>query len=179
MTTVTKSKAAPARANLLQPASHRGLSAWLGVVRTYQKCSDVLSEGIKPLGLKLAQHDVMMNLLKVPEQTQQQLAGRSYVTKSHMSAVLTEMQALGWIGRTDSAVDKRSKVVCLTPLGRALALRAYAVQTQVVDAMMAPLSDRQISDLEKLSRNAVAALDVLRVISGYHQRPHANHTPYP
>lgn len=163
MVTVAKSrdKAAPLRAGLPPPSGPRGLGAWLGVVRTYQKCADVLSEGIKPLGLKLAQHDVMMNLLKVPEQTQQQLAGHSYVTKSHMSAVLTEMEALGWIGRTDSAVDKRSKVVCLTPAGRTLAIRAYAVQTQVVDAMMAPLSDRQISDLEKLSRTAVAALERL------------------
>jgi DNA-binding MarR family transcriptional regulator len=157
----SRNRAVPWRESVEPPAGPRGLGAWLGVVRTYQKCSQVLSEGIKPLGLKLAQHDVMMNLLKMPEQTQQQLAGHSYVTKSHMSAVLTEMQALGWIGRTDSAVDKRSKVVCLTPLGRPLALRAYAVQTQVVDAMMAPLSDRQISDLEKLSRNAVAALDRL------------------
>lgn len=156
-----KNKVGPARSVLDLPASPRGLGAWLGVVRTYQKCSEVLGEGIKPLGLKLAQHEVMMNLLKVPEQTQQQLASHSYVTKSHMSAVLTEMEGLGWIGRTDSAVDKRSKVVCLTFAGRALALCAYAVQSQVVDAMMAPFSDRQMIDLEKLSRDAVAALDRL------------------
>jgi DNA-binding MarR family transcriptional regulator len=142
-----------------QPENVRGIHAWLAVVRTYQKCSEVLTEGIKPLGIKLAQHDVMMRLLVVQEQTQQQLAGSSFVTKSHMSAVLTEMAELGWIERTDSLTDKRSKVISLTSAGRRLALKAHTVQAGIVGAMMAPLSDRQISDLEKTSRNAVMALN--------------------
>lgn len=137
------------------------MSAWLAVVRTYQKCSEVLSLGIKPLGIKLAQHEVMMHLLRSGQQTQQQLAGNCYVTKSHMSAVLTEMVALGWIDRVDSLMDKRSKDISLTPAGLALAQRAYGVQTQVVNAMMSPLSDKQINELEKVSRNAVAALGAL------------------
>jgi DNA-binding MarR family transcriptional regulator len=139
----------------------RGISAWLAVVRTYQKCSEVLSIGIKPLGIKLAQHEVMMHLLRSGQQTQQQLATNSYVTKSHMSAVLTEMDAVGWIVRADSDTDKRSKEISLTPTGLALAQRAYGVQTQVVNAMMSPLSDKQISELEKVSRNAVVSLDAL------------------
>jgi DNA-binding MarR family transcriptional regulator len=137
----------------------RGTDAWLTVVRTYQKCSDTLTQRIAPLGLKLAQHDVMMNLLIHEQPTQQQLAEKSFVTKSHMSAVLSEMLHLGWITRTDSTFDKRSKLISLTPSGRALALRAYETQAVVIDAMMRPLTDRQISELERLSRNAVSALE--------------------
>jgi DNA-binding MarR family transcriptional regulator len=130
-------------------------------MRTYQKCSEVLTEGVKPLGIKLAQHDVMMRLLVTQQQTQQQLAGSSFVTKSHMSAVLTEMAELGWIERADSLTDKRSKVISLTSAGHRLALQAHTVQAGVVGAMMAPLSDRQINDLEKISRNAVVALSAI------------------
>jgi DNA-binding MarR family transcriptional regulator len=72
----------------------RGLSAWVAVVRTYQQCFETLTAHIKPLGLKLAQHDVLMNLL-LPEPTQQVLAEKSFVTKSHMSAVLSDMAELG------------------------------------------------------------------------------------
>lgn len=144
-----------------ESAHVRGLSAWLAVVRTYQKCSDVLLERIKPLGIKLAQHDVLMNLLMTPQQTQQQLAANSFVTKSHMSSVLTEMADLGWIERTDSVTDKRSKVIRLTSAGYRLAQRAHAIQAGVVNAMMAPLSDKQINDLEKISRNAVVALSAI------------------
>jgi MarR family transcriptional regulator, organic hydroperoxide resistance regulator len=139
----------------------KGLNAWLAVVRTYQACSETLTARIKPLGLKLAHHDVLMSLLAQPEQTQQSLAEKSFVTKSHMSAVLTEMADLGWISRSDSAVDKRSKHISLTSAGLALARRAFAQQAVVVDAMMAPLSDKQIADLERVSRNAQAALNTL------------------
>jgi DNA-binding MarR family transcriptional regulator len=146
-----------------KPASHvaRGTDAWLAVVRTYQKCSDTLTQRIAPLGLKLAQHDVMMNLLLHAQPTQQQLAEKSFVTKSHMSAVLSEMLQLGWITRTDSTADKRSKLISLTPSGRALALKAYAAQAVVIDAMMGPLTDKQIVELERVSRNAVGALEAL------------------
>jgi DNA-binding MarR family transcriptional regulator len=139
----------------------RGTDAWLAVVRTYQKCSDTLTQRIAPLGLKLAQHDVMMNLLLHAQPTQQLLAEKSFVTKSHMSAVLSEMLHLGWITRTDSTTDKRSKLINLTPSGRALALKAYAVQALVIDTMMGPLTDKQITELERVSRNAVVALEAL------------------
>ena len=140
----------------------RGLSSWLAVVRAYQKCSEVLSLAIKPLGLKLAQHEVLMMLLMTRHATQpvtqQRLAENSYVTKSHMSGVLTEMANLGWIARADSEHDKRSKVISLTPKGMAIAKRAYAAQAEVIGVMMQPLSDRQIDELERTSRNATLAL---------------------
>jgi DNA-binding MarR family transcriptional regulator len=139
----------------------RGISAWLAVVRTYQVCSEVLAQRIAPLSIKLAQHDVMMNLLQQPQQTQQQLAEKSFVTKSHMSGVLTEMVELGWLKRIDSDVDKRSKIVSLTPQGLALAKRAYTAQAEVVNAMMSPLTDKQIASLEQVSRAAVVSLHAL------------------
>jgi DNA-binding MarR family transcriptional regulator len=139
----------------------RGLASWLAIVRTYQKCADTLTERIKPLGIKLAQHDVMMNLLRSATLTQQQLAERSFVTKSHMSAVITEMEALGWITRVDSDVDKRSKLIALTRKGSALAARAYAVQIEVVTVMMGPLSDKQIDAITTFSNNAFSALSRL------------------
>ncbi len=139
----------------------KGMNAWLAVVRTYQKCAEVLTARIKPLGLKLAQHDVMMNLLLVQEQTQQQLAEKSFVTKSHMSAVLAEMADLGWITRKDSTQDKRSKVIRLTRQGLALARRAYAAQAEVITVMMAPLTDKQVDELERVSRNATTSLSKL------------------
>jgi DNA-binding MarR family transcriptional regulator len=138
------------------------MGAWLAIVSTYQLCSETLSAGIRPLGLKLAQHDVMMNLLLHPALTQQQLAERSFVTKSHMSAVLTEMAERGWVSREDSQDDKRSKVIALTPAGLVLAQQAYAVQAQVVQVMMGGLSPAQITEMQDFSRKAQSALKAFR-----------------
>lgn len=140
----------------------RGMGAWLAIVRTYQQCSETLSDGIKPLGLKLAQHDVMMNLLMSTTLTQQELAERSFVTKSHMSAVLVEMAELGWVNRLGHAQDKRSKVITLTSEGLALAQSAWKVQAAVVKVMMSPMSQQQISEIQDFSLQAYKALAVHR-----------------
>jgi DNA-binding MarR family transcriptional regulator len=147
------------RATEISPV--RGISAWLAVVRTYQKCSEVLAAQTAPLGLKLAQHDVMMNLLIQQQQTQQQLAEKSFVTKSHMSSVLTEMVERGWLTRVESDIDKRSKLIALTPAGLKIAKQAYAAQATVVNAMMGSLSDKQIAALEQVSKDAVVSLNEL------------------
>jgi MarR family transcriptional regulator, organic hydroperoxide resistance regulator len=146
----------------------RGMGAWLAIVRTYQQCSETLSERIKPLSLKLAQHDVMMNLLISPSLTQQQLAERSFVTKSHMSAVLMEMAELGWVSREDSQEDKRSKVITLTPEGQSKAQQAYEIQVQVVNVMMGDLSDAQIQDIQTFSLSAHQALATYRLTAHNH-----------
>jgi MarR family transcriptional regulator, organic hydroperoxide resistance regulator len=169
LTSASKTKAKATAAKRAAPAQQalsqvRGMGAWLAIVRTYQQCSETLSERIKPLGLKLAQHDVMMNLLLSPTLTQQQLAERSFVTKSHMSAVLMEMAELGWVSREDSMEDKRSKVITLTPDGLRLAHQAYAVQAQVVSVMMGDLSNAQIKDIQSFSLNAHQALTAYRLM---------------
>ena len=143
------------------PGGAKGLGAWLSVVRTYQKCADVISQRIKPLGIKLAQHEVLVSLLSHSPQTQQQLAASSYVTKSHMSAVLADMASSGWLTREGSAGDRRSKAVVLTEAGQALALRAFGVQMQVVSAMMGSLSAAQTNQLAQVSASAIAGLESL------------------
>jgi MarR family transcriptional regulator, organic hydroperoxide resistance regulator len=168
LTPVSKTKAKAFATKTQSPAlpalpQVRGIGAWLAIVRTYQQCSETLTDRIKPLGLKLAQHDVMMNLLLSPTLTQQQLAERSFVTKSHMSAVLMEMAELGWVSREDSLEDKRSKVITLTPEGLQLAHQAYAVQAQVVSVMMGELSNAQIKDIQNFSLNAHQALAAYRL----------------
>jgi MarR family transcriptional regulator, organic hydroperoxide resistance regulator len=170
LTSTSKTKAKATAAKPATPAQQalpqvRGIGAWLAIVRTYQQCSETLTERIKPLGLKLAQHDVMMNLLLSPTLTQQQLAERSFVTKSHMSAVLMEMAELGWVSREDSLEDKRSKIITLTPDGQRLAHQAYTVQAQVVSVMMGDLSNAQIKDIQNFSLNAHQALAAYRAIA--------------
>jgi MarR family transcriptional regulator, organic hydroperoxide resistance regulator len=139
-------------------AMPRGAGAWLAVVRTYQQCTHTLSELVKPLGLKLAQHEVLMHLLRDEELSQQHLASRSFVTKSHMSGVIVEMIERGWLARSGSDLDRRAKLVRLTPEGRALALQALATQNKVIHTMMDPLTDRQVIELERISLDAVERL---------------------
>jgi DNA-binding MarR family transcriptional regulator len=136
----------------------RGLSAWTAVVQAFYACEHALIDGLKPLGLKLAQHEVLMHLAQQGGLTQQELAQRCFVTKSHMSAVLTEMAQRGWVQRAEREDDKRSKRVTLTPAGQHTACDASALQREIIEAMMTPLSDSEVEQMRTLARSTTSGL---------------------
>jgi DNA-binding MarR family transcriptional regulator len=137
------------------------MRAWLSVVRCYQLCNDEIAAGLKPLGLKVQHYDVLARLAARPGQTQQQLAKSTFVVKSHMSTLINEMVALGWVLRTDSAIDRRSNTVSLTPNGYTMVKKAAKVQLAVMTAMFAPLLPQQIAAIETSTALVVQALTTL------------------
>jgi DNA-binding MarR family transcriptional regulator len=147
---------------ILSAISKDELRAWMSVVRTYQLCSDTLITKLKPLDLTLPLFEILVSLLANPNQTQQQLVARSFVVKSHMSGLLADMVERGWVKRSVGAVDKRSKVVALTAKGTTLAAKATAIQIEVVSAMIAPLSQKQIRDMEATMNIVATALEALQ-----------------
>jgi DNA-binding MarR family transcriptional regulator len=147
---------------ILSAISKDELRAWMSVVRTYQLCSDTLITKLKPLDLTLPLFEILVSLLANPNQTQQQLVARSFVVKSHMSGLLADMVERGWVKRSVGAVDKRSKVVALTAKGATLAAKATAIQIEVVSAMIAPLSQKQIRDMEATMNIVATALEALQ-----------------
>lgn len=142
-------------------ANGDAMRAWLSVVRCYQLCNDEIAAELKPLGLKIQHYEVLARLAAQPGLTQQQLAQTAYVVKSHMSTLINEMAALGWVQRNDSLLDGRSKTVALTPLGRTMANKAAKVQRAVMTAMFEPLLPAQVADIERSTVLVVQALTAL------------------
>jgi DNA-binding MarR family transcriptional regulator len=138
------------------------IRAWLSVVRAYQSCSDCIVAELRPSGLTLPQFEVLLALLTIGDQSQQQLAQRSFVVKGHMSGLLVRMESTGLIHRRGDAADRRSKVVSLTKKGQALAGKAYEIQRAVMLEMFAPLSAKQISDTELVMQSVTKALAMRR-----------------
>ena len=136
----------------------QAMRAWLTVVHCYQLCNDEIAAGLKPIGLKVQHYEVLARLAALPAQTQQQLAQNAFVVKSHMSTLLSDMEAQGWVVRTDSAVDRRSKTVSLTPLGKTMANKASKVQLAVMTAMFEPLSAGQIDGIASSTSLVIHAL---------------------
>jgi DNA-binding MarR family transcriptional regulator len=136
--------------------------AWLSVVRAYQSCSDCIVAELRPSGLTLPQFEVLLALLTVGDQSQQQLAQRSFVVKGHMSGLLVQMESIGLLRRRGDATDRRSKVVSLTKKGQALAGKAREIQRAVMLDMFAPLNEKQIADTELVMQSATKALAMRR-----------------
>jgi DNA-binding MarR family transcriptional regulator len=141
------------------PLAHE---AWVAVVRAYNLCDAVLSERIEALGLKTAEHEVIVSLLLYPGVTQQQLASHSFTAKSVMSVLVNKLEQGGLIARTVDARDSRAWRLQLTAKGEKLARRALAIQNEVVTAMTADYSAEELATLMRVSKRTCSVLEALR-----------------
>jgi len=140
------------------PALPPAHDAWLSVVRAYHLCDQVLTQRLGALGLKLAEHEALVNLLLHPGATQQQLAAHSFTAKSVMSALVGKLEHAGWLRREPDAHDARAWRLHLTPAGEALARRSLAVQAEVVQRMTAASSPAELRELQRHMDAGSAAL---------------------
>lgn len=143
-------------------ASPAAVQSWLAVVRAYNLCDAVLSERLAPLGIRLADHEVLVNLHRAPGITQQQLAQRCFVAKSGVSMLVTRMEGEGLLLREADPVDARVRRLSLTADGEALAARALLVQGEVLAAMVAGTSPEHLAVITEAMQRASEALTRLR-----------------
>jgi DNA-binding MarR family transcriptional regulator len=135
--------------------------AWIGVVRAYNLCDAALSARLAGVGLRVAEHELLVNLLRTPGMTQQALAQRCFVAKSGISMTLTRMEAQKLLRREPDAQDGRIRRLHLSKRGEALARRSLAVQEEVVGAMGAELTRDELRALEDMMRRMSARLETL------------------
>lgn len=109
--------------------------AWLSVVRAYNNCTAAISAQIAPLGITLLQHETLINLLRTPGITQQQLAVRCFSAKSGISMLIARFETDGIIRRQSDPGDKRAYLLDLTETGKLLAQQALQVQLGVIKEM--------------------------------------------
>lgn len=134
----------------LDPADARlATEAWLSVVQTYNQCSAALTRALAPLGLSVLQHEMLMNLLRTPGMSQQQLAERCFSAKSGISMQVAAFEKDGVIVRKVDPKDARARLLDLTPKGADLASQALGVQTGIVDAMTSGYDRDELADLKR------------------------------
>ena len=143
------------------PSSPHGTAAWLAVVRAYHLCDLVMTTRLARLGVKLPEHEVLANLSTAPGITQQQLASRCFAAKSHTSMLLKQMEAQGLVRREADPNDARAKQLFLTASGAALARKTMKVQAEVVSAMAAPLTVKELDLVERLMAPACEVLSAM------------------
>lgn len=141
------------------PADARlATEAWLSVVQTYNQCSAALTRRLAPLGLSVLQHEMLMNLLRTPGMSQQQLAERCFSAKSGISMQVAAFEKDGVIERRVDPKDARARLLDLTPKGAELAGQALSVQTEIVDAMTSGYDRDELADLKRRMDGIAAIL---------------------
>ena len=108
---------------------------WLSIARTYHLCDSLVERRLGALGVRIAEHEILVNLSREPGIAQQTLARRCLIAKSHISNLLTTLEKRGWVKRDADPVDARAKQLFLTAAGERIAARTAAVQAEVAAAM--------------------------------------------
>lgn len=143
-----------------------GTRTWLAVVRAYHLCDAVMTQRLAALGVRIAEHEVLANLLREPGLSQQQLAARCFVAKSGVSMLLAQMEAAGLVRRDPDPADARAKRLVLTAKGSALARRTKAVQDEVVATMVEGASEADLAWTHTLMTQVAERLEALRAQQG-------------
>ncbi|MCZ8184555.1 MAG: MarR family transcriptional regulator [Beijerinckiaceae bacterium] len=125
---------------------------WLAVARVHSLWAQRMAQALQPLGLRMAQFDIMANLLYEPGMTQQRLAEKIFVGRSNLSMALPDLEASGWVRRDADAEDRRVRRLYLTDEGEALARQALAEETRLLDEMMQVLSEEECNLVGTLMR---------------------------
>lgn len=132
---------------------------WLQVVQTYAKCQRLLTKELRALDLSIAQHEVLVSLLREEGLSQQKMAKRLLATKSNVTGLLQRLVARDLVRREVDESDARGHCVYLTDAGRKLVSKAVIRQAKVVDIMTRGLSRRDIDTLQRLMAGVEDALD--------------------
>lgn len=151
----------PASPSAASSAASSAVSSWLSVVGAYHRCDAAMSARLAGIGLRVPEHEVLVNLLAQPGLSQQALAQRCFVAKSGISMLLSRLQQRGLVRREADVADGRVWRLHLTARGEALARQSLAVQREVVQAMAAPVSAEELAVVQSVMERVSAALDAM------------------
>lgn len=140
----------------------RGREAWLAVVRAYLQCDAVLVARLAAVGVRIGEHEVLINLVRTPGMTQQQLAQHSFAAKSSVSMLITHMEKQGLVVRKADATDARVKRVYLTRTGSVLAGKSIKIQAELVDGMTQTFTDEELGMIETAMQRSSDQLETMR-----------------
>ncbi|GJE55670.1 MarR family winged helix-turn-helix transcriptional regulator [Methylobacterium thuringiense] len=123
---------------------------WFRFIRLNRRVTAAVGSELRTLGLSIPQFDVLSTLTEREGLTQQELAGRLYVTKGNVSGLIDRLVEAGLVERRAIPGDRRSHALYLTAAGSDLAQQGLKVQTAYVGRTLGRLDPGAIAELEQL-----------------------------
>lgn len=126
------------------------LRVWFRFIRLHRRVASAMAGELRAIGLSIPQFDLLSTLTEREGVTQQELAGRLYVTKGNVSGLVDRLVEARLVERRPTPTDRRSHALHLTPKGRKLALRGIAAQRAYVEATLGRLPPGELAALERV-----------------------------
>ena len=141
----------------------RGFDVWLLVGRTNIKVHRALNAMLATVDLSVAQHEILVNIHRDSGLTQKALSEKLLVVKSNISALLKKLEVRGLVRRSPDPEDSRNNQLRLTKRGEALVQESFALQNQVITAMVSVMTDEELEQMGNVMERVGKAIDRLEV----------------
>ncbi|MGL4637037.1 MAG: MarR family winged helix-turn-helix transcriptional regulator [Beijerinckiaceae bacterium] len=125
---------------------------WVAVAKVHALVEKAMGNALAPLGLKLPHYDILANIYRYPDLTQQDLANRLLVGRSNLSMLLPELEKRGLVLRVADSKDKRVRRLQLSEEGKVLTRQALAAHSRVIENMMLALAAEECEQLGDFMR---------------------------
>lgn len=125
------------------------VSAWLRLLRVYQKMDRSLIQNLRAWDISLAQFDVLAHVGAAEGITQQELADQLFVTKGNICQLLDRLTASRLLVRQQNG---RANHLYLTEAGRKLFTEVVPAHEAGIEQMLAPLTPQEQQALTYLLR---------------------------
>jgi DNA-binding MarR family transcriptional regulator len=123
---------------------------WVAIGKAAHVVERAITEDLKPLRLKPAHLDMLMNIYRHPGLSQQELAEKLIVGRSNITMLMPSLVARGLVAREIDAKDKRIQRLSLTKPGSDLLMEALAIYSALLDRTMATMTVEECDEIGRI-----------------------------
>jgi DNA-binding MarR family transcriptional regulator len=131
---------------------------WVALVRAHNAVERALSKALRPLELKPAHLDILLNVFRFSGLSQQELARKLLVGRSNVTMLLPQLERRGLITRTADKSDKRVWRLDLTEPGLALTRQAIDIHVALIEKVMGASSEAECDVVGETMRKVAEML---------------------
>ncbi len=140
-------------------ASESGANLWLIMMKAFHAISAYSAHTLRDSGLGDSEFRILEALLHKGPLPVNTIGPKVFLTPGSISVAVDRLHARGLVSRSDSATDRRQRIVDLTTKGRRLIDRVFAAHAADLDTLtsvLSPAEHRQLTRaLRKLGKHAV------------------------
>lgn len=134
---------------------------WLNVGKTFLSCQRTLNRLLAEMDVSIAQHEILLTLLRNQQMTHKDLSEQLLVVKSNISNLVKKLVLSELVEVVPSPTDLRVKYLRITNAGRALVKKSSAIQKKVVSAMVEEASKEDLAATNRVMLSALLSLKKL------------------
>jgi DNA-binding MarR family transcriptional regulator len=131
---------------------------WVKVARASQAVERAIADALKPLGMKPAHLDMLMNIHRHPGLSQHELAEKLIVGRSNITMLLPSLVERGLVRRVADRKDKRVQRLELTAPGTDRLMQALGLYANVIDKAMSAATPEECDAIGQHMARVVEAL---------------------